>query len=390
MMKNCFNRLRIPLCCGILACACLGCDDDTAAPVPVAPLLKEIKFPGIDELMPGQTARIAGIGFSKTDKLYLVQDGTAAETTVTEVTDNELRFVVPAEAAGEYSVVIERDGKQTTLPGKLNVPFVVPVTEIQLPETAVEPQAEVFVGGKGFHEGDRLRLSAPFYPDGGGYTLQPAVEENGIRFTVPEGAYGINTLTVTRENRLTNLGNITVITRPGDKAGGGIVFYVDAAREHGFIVSPETTGTATEQFGPEVAPADAAGTSEALGNGAENTRHIVAKMAQLRAANDWPEWRNAKIAAELCAEYTRTENGLTYSDWFLPSREELVEVFKVKALLQAAGASISANNYWTSSEPEGNAGWAAYYVNFYEDTDIVSEFVSKSGWKIGVLPVRAY
>jgi hypothetical protein len=29
-------------------------------------------------------------------------------------------------------------------------------------------------------------------------------------------------------------------------------------------------------------------------------------------------------------------------------------------------------------------------VNFYEETTIVSEICSKSGWKIGVLPIRAY
>ena len=72
------------------------------------------------------------------------------------------------------------------------------------------------------------------------------------------------------------------------------------------------------------------------------------------------------------------------------TREELIEVFKVKSLLAEKGVNIPANNYWTSSEGDGEAGWSAYYVNFYEDTNIVSEICSKSGWKIGVLPIRAY
>ena len=131
-------------------------------------------------------------------------------------------------------------------------------------------------------------------------------------------------------------------------------------------------GTGTEQFGPEVNSSDAAGTSQNMGSGYTNTQNIVKKFNALQSANNWPEWQGV------------------YADWFLPSREELIEVFKVKSLLAEKGVNIPANNYWTSSEGDGEAGWSAYYVNFYEDTNIVSEICSKSGWKIGVLPIRAY
>lgn len=127
-----------------------------------------------------------------------------------------------------------------------------------------------------------------------------------------------------------------------------------------------------------------------MGSGKSNTQKLATKMAQLRSVNDWPEWRTVKIAAELCEDFSVTENSLTYTDWFLPSREELIELFKVKSVLATKGYAIPANNYWSSSEADGNTGWAAYYVNFYEATNIISEFVSKSGWKIGVRAVRSY
>ncbi len=49
------------------------------------------------------------------------------------------------------------------------------------------------------------------------------------------------------------------------------------------------------------------------------------------------------------------------------------------------------NNYWSSSEGDGDAaGWSAFYVNFYEATQIVSGNSDKEGWQIGVRAIRAF
>lgn len=390
-MKHFIKRLTTLL-TSLLILACMaGCEDkDEHVAIPIAPILKEIKFPGENDIMPGQTATITGLGFSKEDKMYIVSGENTTEVEVTEVTDNHIKFIVPKEAGGEYTVIIERAGKQTTLNGTLKVPFVVPITNIELPAGNLQRQAEVYITGEGFEAGDVAKLIATFYPEGTEYDFPLTMTSAGAKFTLSEEIYGVNSVIIVRGNRRTSAGTITIETNVGDAVGGGIVFWVDATKAHGFIVNKSPVGTSTEPFGPEVAPENAAGTSQTLGSGASNTEKIVTKMARLRAENDWPEWRNTPIAAEFCAEHTVTEGELTYSDWFLPSREELIELFKVKSLLIEKGANIPPNNYWTSSEPDGNAGWAAYYVNFYEETNIVSEFVSKSGWKIGVLPVRAY
>ncbi len=386
-MKKCLKFLFI----AGLVFLVVGCDDDdkhVAEPIP--PIFKEVKMPGEMNIIPGQATQITGLGFSREDKMFLTGAEGTKEVEVLEATDSYIKFIVPIDAGGEYSVTIERAEKQTTLNSKLKVPFVVPLTDVELPKAAISQEGEVYIVGKGFENGDMAKLTATFYPDGTEYGVPVTLTSEGAKFNLPKGTYGVNTIVIERGNRKSNLGAIIVATNVGDVIGGGIVFWVDTNKAHGYIASKTNVGTATEQFGPEVDPSNAAGTSQTMGSGKSNSQKIAAKMAQLRSINDWPEWRTVKIAAELCEEFSITENNLTYTDWFLPSREELIELFKAKNVLASKGYPIPANNYWSSSEADGNSGWAAYYVNFYEDTKIVSEFVSKSGWKIGVRPVRSY
>lgn len=368
-----------------------SCQDTTTEPiVPISPILKEIKMPDETEIIPGQPIQIMGLGFSREDRVFLTNVDGTNEVEVLEATDSYIKITVPVDAGGEYSVIVERAGKQTTLNNKLKVPFVVPLTNVELPKNAIAQQGEVHIQGSGFNNGDIAKLTAIFYPANTEYSIPLTLTSEGAKFNLPKDVYGVNTVLIVRENRISNLGTITIETNVGDELGGGIVFWVDANKAHGYIVSKTNTGTPTEQFGPEVDLVNAAGTSQAMGSGKSNTKKIVEKMVQLREQYNWPEWRNVKIAAELCNEFSVTENNLIYTDWFLPSREELIELFKVKSMIASKGYAIPANNYWTSSEGEGNTGWAAYYVNFYEDANIISEFVSKSGWKIGVRPIRSY
>lgn len=391
-MKTYLKRLLIPILSGLIVCSFYSCDsDDEHTATPIAPILKEIKFPSENDIIPGQVAQINGLGFAKEDIVYLSNaDNQKEKVEVTEITDSYLKFIVPVEAGGEYTVTIERAGKQTVLNGTFKVPFVVPIIDIVLPSGNVQPKSKVEIQGKGFEAGDVAVLYASFYPTGVEYNLPLTLNEEGVEFTLPEGLYGVNSIMIIRGERKSNLGTITIETNVGDKLGGGVVFWVDAAKAHGYIVNMSNIGTGTEQFGPEVNPSDAAGTSQNMGSGYTNTQNIGKKFNALQSANNWPEWQGVKIAAQLCLDNSVTEGNAVYADWFLPSREELIEVFKVKSLLAEKGVNIPANNYWTSSEGDGEAGWSAYYVNFYEDTNIVSEICSKSGWKIGVLPIRAY
>jgi hypothetical protein len=368
-----------------------SCNDTMTEPViPISPILKEIEMPNEREIIPGQATQILGLGFSREDKIFLTNNEGTGEVEVLEATDSYIQFIVPIDAGGEYSVIVERAGKRTTLNSQLKIPFIVPLTDVELPENGIVQKGEVHILGKGFKNGDVVKLTATFYPANTEYSIPLTLTLDGAKFNLPKDVYGVNTVLAVRENRISNLGSITIETNVGDELGGGIVFWVDVNKAHGYIVSKTNAGTPIEQFGPEVDPVNAAGTSQSMGSGKSNTQKIAEKMAQLREQYNWPEWMTVKIAAELCKEFSITENDLTYTDWFLPSREELIELFKVKGMMASKGYAIPANNYWSSSEGEGNTGWAAYYVNFYEDTNIISEFVSKSGWKIGVRPIRSY
>lgn len=391
-MKTCFKQLFIPLITGVIVLCCFGCEsNEEQTATPIAPILKETKFPAENDIIPGQMAQINGLGFSKEDIVYLSDSQNKMEKVeVVEATDSYLQFIVPIEAGGEYTVTIERAGKQTTLNGTLKVPFVVPLTDVELPAGNRQPESEVYILGKGFATGDIARLFASFYPEGAEFDIPSTLTSEGVKFTLPEGIYGVNSIMIVRGERRTNIGSITIETNIGDKVGGGVVFWVDAAKAHGYIVNMHPIGTGTEPFGPEVNPGDAAGTKQTIGSGRTNTTNVVNKFNELQNINNWAEWIGVKIAAQLCKDNSVSDGTLVYQDWFLPSREELIEVFKVKSMLAAKGASITPNNYWSSSEADGGAGWAAYYVNFYEETNIVSEICSKSGWRIGVLPIRSY
>ena len=46
-----------------------GCQEVEQPAVPIAPILKDTAFPSVDDVVPGGTATISGLGFSDTDLL---------------------------------------------------------------------------------------------------------------------------------------------------------------------------------------------------------------------------------------------------------------------------------------------------------------------------------
>lgn len=364
--------------------------DDDPTPVPIAPILKKVIFPGENDVMPGRPATIKGLGFDPSDKVFMEDDNGIKSVQLLSVTDESMTIMVPANAGGTYTVTIERAGKQTTLDGELKVPFVIVLDNLVMPTNNFAAGATVNIGGEGFEAGDMIQLTASFYPEGKVIAIPTTVSPDGISFQLPADAYGVNTVIATRgTQRKTILGTLGIQVSIGDEVGGGVVYYTDNNKLHGFIVNKSNTGTPAQQFGPSAAISYAAGTSKDLGSGKTNTSKLVAKMISFR--QNFSNWNSKKTAAELCDELSVTVNDDTYNDWFLPSRQELIELFKVKSTLAAHNASIPANNYWSSSEGDADAaGWSAFYVNFYEATNIVSGNSDKEGWQIGVRAIRSF
>lgn len=386
-MNKLLNRFLFTLIAACLLVACKKEETNLVSPIP--PILKEVVFPEEKDAIPGKDVIIKGKGFSSGDVVFLQTTAAEVKLPVKEATNDHIKFTLPKDAGGLYKLTIERDGQKTTLDGTLSVPFVVVLENVVLPVASVQPLAEVVIAGSGFEAGDILQLSADFYPAGKVFNVVGTATADGISFKLPQGSYGANTVVVTRGNRKTNLGALNIEVNVGDVVGGGVVFWTDATKVHGLIANKTNTGTPTEQFGPGVALSGAAGTSKAMQKGKENAVKLLAKLQAFRSGN--ASWNNKKSAAELCDELVVTEGADSYGDWFLPSQEELITLFKAKALLETKGAFVPPNNYWSSSEGDADAaGWAAFYVNLYEAQNVVSGIADKEGWRIGIRAIRAF
>jgi hypothetical protein len=129
----------------------------------------------------------------------------------------------------------------------------------------------------------------------------------------------------------------------GQSYGGGIIFYIDATKQHGLICAPTDYQPywpylGWGPFGKEV------GTSTEIGEGQNNTSRIVNACGSGNAAG-------------VCDDLVL--NG--YDDWFLPSKDELNELFKQRNVI---GLSSFAMFYWSSSEWDedpANTAWVKYF-----------------------------
>jgi hypothetical protein len=140
--------------------------------------------------------------------------------------------------------------------------------------------------------------------------------------------------------------------------GGGIVFWVDHTGNHGLICSLidlSTTSTWSDVTNIAVGPS-----AQSDWDGQSNTVAIVAQSI-------------SNSAADLCNMYINEDYGTgIFSDWYLPSRDELNDLWNnitaiQKALTNDGNPSttpIGKNNYyWSSSEIHSYDAWDFYIGN---------------------------
>jgi len=141
----------------------------------------------------------------------------------------------------------------------------------------------------------------------------------------------VNSLGTTYGNDLTFTTNYVI----GENSNGGIVFYIDGTGLHG-LVSAASDQNTDAKWGCE--SSTVIGTGTIIGTGNQNTINIVTNCTE------------TGIAAKIC--YDLVLNG--YSDWFLPSIDELIQMFR-NLKLNGLG-NFDSGWYWSSTE--GSRGYA--------------------------------
>lgn len=135
----------------------------------------------------------------------------------------------------------------------------------------------------------------------------------------------------------------------GQSYGGGIIFYVDGTGQHGLIAAVSNQSDWMEWItGGSTQTTLNGNTLAALGTGQANTNYMMAQTGYTGGA------------AQVCNDYSVTVGGVTYSDWYLPSIDELTLLYNNRV---AVGGFDVYSVYWSSWEyeyqPEG--AWVIYF-----------------------------
>ncbi len=135
----------------------------------------------------------------------------------------------------------------------------------------------------------------------------------------------------------------------GERFGGGIVFYIYDDGQHGLIAAKQDLHPGIVWYNGltrKVGKLD-----EGFGAGKSNTAFIINKLL--------PDDKDGMFAARICAEYSVTEKGNVYKDWYLPSKVELDLLYQQRKIV----GGFTYDNYWSSNEYQFNSIWVQNFGN---------------------------
>jgi hypothetical protein len=153
------------------------------------------------------------------------------------------------------------------------------------------------------------------------------------------------------------IGNTNQTLAIGQNYQGGKVAYIlvsgdpgyDANRPHGLIAATSDQSTGIRWYNGNYTLIGTTGT--AIGTGLSNTNTIIAIQGN--------------VAISYAAGLAKAHNGGGYTDWYLPSKDELNKLF----LNRAAIGGFTNFNYWSSTENENDNGraWGQYFFNGFQN-----------------------
>jgi hypothetical protein len=154
-------------------------------------------------------------------------------------------------------------------------------------------------------------------------------------------------------------GTTTGVTAPaiGSSYAGGIVAYIlvsgdpgyEAGKIKGFIASG-TDFSYQGRFNNGTTTSSITNSETAIGGGINNFPKLVAAYGTTLPS-----------AVKAAATYSNTVNGVTYNDWYIPSKDELLKLYLNKTTI--GNFVLDGTYYWTSNYCNGNSG-AANYIRF--------------------------
>ena len=146
----------------------------------------------------------------------------------------------------------------------------------------------------------------------------------------------------------------------GDFYGGGVVFYIFgsgdtgyiAGETHGLIAAVQDQSSGIRWYNGSNTTTGATATT--IGTGSANTDAIIAAQGATETS----------YAAGLARAYT----GGGYTDWFLPSKDELNKMYLNRATINTTAASNSGSDfgnsyYWSSTEVDGDYAWSHSFTS---------------------------
>jgi hypothetical protein len=206
------------------------------------------------------------------------------------------------------------------------------------------------------------------YQRAGGSNVTVTNVTSGVAFNVASGTptrtttYTLvsvtdQTTTASRTSGFTS-GTATITNTAhyiGESFGGGIVFYITDGGNQGLIASTVNQSTGIKWYNITNTTTGATGT--AVGTGLANTEAIIANQGATTTS----------YAAGLARNYV----GGVYTDWYLPSKDELyLMYFNIGQAATPPNTNIGgfANaNYWSSSEGGLGTAWTKSFNGGSED-----------------------
>jgi hypothetical protein len=133
---------------------------------------------------------------------------------------------------------------------------------------------------------------------------------------------------------------------------GGIVAYIlvsgdpgyDANTQHGLIAATSDQSTGIQWSNGSFTTTGATG--PAIGTGLSNTNTIISSQGP--------------TATSYAAGLARAYKGGGYTDWYLPSKNELAKLYAMKLL---GFGGFESSLYWSSSEDDNLLAWLQYFGN---------------------------